>query len=254
MGRVVLTLTASGSVSDYSDNDKAKLRRKVADVARVDESLVTIRVAAASVLFIATIVVPASMTADEVQTSLSSTLSTADAASTALGVTVEKVPTTTVALAEPPSTPPPSPPSPKPLAPPNTEDESAGVAMEIIVLAIAGGAAVFLSLSYLARKAVLKKRVERREKISPQLSTVGIVARNAAPAATEIVAGNTTQDQRNHARVQATVARVRREQELRAARTSTVRAPGSGTSAQAVLPAPATDEESTESESELDRV
>ena len=128
--------------------------------------------------------------------------------------------------------------------------------MEIIVLAIAGGAAVFLSLCYLARKAVLKKKVERREKISPQLSTVGIVARNAAPA-TEIVASNTTQDRINHARVQATVARVRREQEQRAARTSIGRAPGtgSGTSAQAVFPAPATDEESTESESEeSDRV
>ena len=256
------------------------MRQKVADAAHVDESLVTIRVVAASVLVIATIAVPASMTADEVQTSLSSTLGTADAASAALGVTVEKVPTTTVALAEPPSAPPPSPspslpplpplpPRPKPLAPPNTEDESAGVAMEIIVLAIAGGAAVFLSLCYLARKAVLKKKDERREKISPQPSTVGIVARNAAPA-TEIVAGNATQDQINHARVQATVARVRREQEQRAARARPLEGilegypePEPGPKHLPRLssqrPPAATDEESTESDSEsqsleLDRV
>ena len=123
----MLTLTASGSVSDYSDSDKSSLQQKVADAAGVDKSLVTIRVAAASVRVTATIAVPTSMTADEVQTSLSSTLGTADAASTALGLTVEEVPTSAVALAEPPSTPPPSPlplsPSPPPSTPPPGSDD-----------------------------------------------------------------------------------------------------------------------------------
>ena len=90
---VVLTLTASGSVSDFSDNDKSSLQQKVATAAGVDKSLVTISVAAGSVLITATIAVPASTTADAVQTSLSSSLGTAADASTALGVTVEEVPT-----------------------------------------------------------------------------------------------------------------------------------------------------------------
>ena len=96
MGTVVLTLTASGSVSDYSDSRKSGLEEKIATVAGVDKSLVTIRVAAASVLITATIAVPASKTADQVQTLLSSTLSTVSDASVALGVTVEEVPTITV--------------------------------------------------------------------------------------------------------------------------------------------------------------
>ena len=97
MGKVVLTVTASGSVSDYSDNDKSALQQKIADAADVDKSLVTIRVAAASVRITATIAVPASKTADQVQTSLSSTLGTTNEDATiALGVTVEEVPTITV--------------------------------------------------------------------------------------------------------------------------------------------------------------
>ena len=91
----MLTLTASGSVSDYTDSVKSSLQQKIADAAGVHKSLVTIRVTAASVIITATIGVPASMTADQVQTSLSSSLGTADAASTALGITVEEVPTIT---------------------------------------------------------------------------------------------------------------------------------------------------------------
>jgi len=92
----VLTLTASGSVSDFSVSDKASLQQKVADAAGVDKSQVTIDVAAASVRITATIAVPASMAADEVQTSLASTLGTADAASAALGLTIEEMPTIVV--------------------------------------------------------------------------------------------------------------------------------------------------------------
>ena len=86
-------MTASGSVSDYSDT--SSLQQSVATAAGVDKSLVTISVAAASVIITATIAVPAS-TAAAVQTSLSSTLGTADQASAALGITVESVPTVVV--------------------------------------------------------------------------------------------------------------------------------------------------------------
>eukprot|EP00964_Phaeocystis_antarctica_P114142 scaffold78102_cov54-Phaeocystis_antarctica.AAC.1 len=90
-------MTASGSVSDYSDT--SSLQQGVATAAGVDKSLVTISVAAASVIITATIAVPAS-TAAAVQTSLSSTLGTADQASAALGITVESVPTVVVEGAE----------------------------------------------------------------------------------------------------------------------------------------------------------
>ena len=92
----MLTLTASGSVSDYSDNVTSSLQQKVATTAGVNKSLVTIDVAAASVRITATIAVPASPTADAVQTSLSAAFGTANAASTALGFTVEEVPIITV--------------------------------------------------------------------------------------------------------------------------------------------------------------
>ena len=98
---VVLTLTASGSVSDYSDT--SSLQQKIATAAGVDKSFVTISVAAASVIITATITVPASMTAAAVQTSLSSTLGTADKASAALGITVESDSTIkTVTVTDPP--------------------------------------------------------------------------------------------------------------------------------------------------------
>jgi hypothetical protein len=91
--QVVLTLTASGEVSDYSDSDKSTLQRIIAAVAGVDKDLVTISVAPGSVIITATIAVPASTTAAEVLTSLTSTLGTAASASTALGITVESDPT-----------------------------------------------------------------------------------------------------------------------------------------------------------------
>ena len=94
----MLTLTASGSVSDYSDT--SSLRQGIATAAGVDKSLVTIAITAASVIITATIAVPASTTAAAVQTSLSSTLGTAADASAALGVTIESAPTVALVEAE----------------------------------------------------------------------------------------------------------------------------------------------------------
>ena len=92
----MLTLRASGSVSDYSDT--SALQTAIADNAGVDPSLVSISVTAASVIITATIKVPASSTADALQATLTSRLGTAASASTALGITVESDPTI-VALA-----------------------------------------------------------------------------------------------------------------------------------------------------------
>ena len=94
----MLTLTVSGTLSDYADT--SSLRQNIASAAGVDASLVTISVAAASVLITATIAVPASSTAEAVQTSLAATLGTAATASAALGVTVVSTPT--IVVAEPP--------------------------------------------------------------------------------------------------------------------------------------------------------
>jgi len=92
----MLVLTASGSVSDYSDSAKSSLEQKIGAAAGDDKLPVIIAITAASVIITATIAVPASTTAAAVKASLSSTLRTADAASSALGISVEGVPTITI--------------------------------------------------------------------------------------------------------------------------------------------------------------
>jgi hypothetical protein len=105
----VLTLTASGSVGDYSDT--SSLKQSVAAAAVVDVWFVTITVAAASVLITATITVPESTTASAVQSSLLFTLGgSTESVLAALNVTVESSPTVVIVLppSAPPSMPPPS--------------------------------------------------------------------------------------------------------------------------------------------------
>jgi len=103
----VLTLTASGSVGDYSDT--SSLQQKVADAAGVNVNVVEIRVAAASVLITATIAVPAATSASAVQSSLLSTLGgSPESASIALNIMVESSPTVAIAV-QPSAPPPPSP-------------------------------------------------------------------------------------------------------------------------------------------------
>ena len=105
----MLTLTASGSVGDYSDT--SSLKQSVAAAAVVDVWFVTITVAAASVLITATITVPESTTASAVQSSLLFTLGgSTESVLAALNVTVESSPTVVIVLppSAPPSMPPPS--------------------------------------------------------------------------------------------------------------------------------------------------
>jgi hypothetical protein len=112
----VLTLTASGVVSDYSDT--SSLQQLIATAAGVDKSLVTISVAAASVIITAAIAVPAATTAAAVTSSLSASLSTTEAASDVLGITV--VCRRIWPASSPPAPPPPSPPPAPPPTPPPT--------------------------------------------------------------------------------------------------------------------------------------
>ena len=90
----MLTIMASGDVSNYADT--SSLRQTIATAAGVDASLVTISVKSASVIITATIAVPATTTAAAVQSTVSSNLGTTAAASAALGITVEAVPTIAV--------------------------------------------------------------------------------------------------------------------------------------------------------------
>jgi len=114
---LTLTITAAGAVSDYTD--VSGLKQKVATAAGVDVNLVTINVAAGSVIITATITVPAASSVKTVQASLDSTLGTTTAAaSTALGITVEAVPVVVSNASPPPLPPPPPPPSPPPPLPP----------------------------------------------------------------------------------------------------------------------------------------
>jgi hypothetical protein len=115
---VVLTMTASGSLSDYADT--SLLQDKFASAAGVDKAFVTIAVEAGSVVITAKITVLAAATSSEaVQASLTSTFGTAASASTALNITIVSDPSIEVAAPPsapppPPSSPPPPPPSPSP--------------------------------------------------------------------------------------------------------------------------------------------
>ena len=132
---VVLSITASGSVSDYADT--GSLQQSIASAAGVHTSLVTVSVAAASVIITATIAVPAATTAAAVQATLSASLPTAATATAALGISVESVPFVTLA----------SPPPLPPLLPPPYASDTAGLRTEAIIgIAVGVGAAVLLAV------------------------------------------------------------------------------------------------------------
>ena len=160
----MLTLTASGSVSDYSDT--SALQSLIAVKANVDAASVSIRVAPASVIITATIAVPASTTPTAVQSRLKSTLGTAAAASAALGITVESDPSITESPGQRDPSPPPS---PSPATTPTgggTDSKAEALAEEASggggapTAAIGGGAAVaILLLVGLAFLYLRKKRM-----------------------------------------------------------------------------------------------
>ena len=81
----MLVLKASGSITDYSNatglDGKIAISGKIAEIAEIDTSAVSLTFTAANVLVTATIAVPASTTAAAVQDLLTSALGTASAAS-----------------------------------------------------------------------------------------------------------------------------------------------------------------------------
>lgn len=145
----MLTMTASGSVSDYRDT--SSLRTVIATLAGVDASAVTITVAAASVLIIATIAVPASNTPAAVQALLSAALPTAAAASSRLGVTVEASPTVVVV-------------SPSSLEESFDEirsDDSKTMDTSVLVIGVVGGGTVLGLVCAIAACALMRRRINK---------------------------------------------------------------------------------------------
>ena len=160
----MLTLVVSGSVSDYSDT--SDLQTSIAVNAGVDSALVSITIAAASVIITATITVPVSTTADAMQTTLFSRLGTASTASTALGITVESDPIITKSLAA---------------TPTGGGDDTAGTLAEASgsgappIEAIGGGAAVAILLVLaLAFLYLRKKRMAAGSQSSVVLTAINL--------------------------------------------------------------------------------
>ena len=153
---VEITLIASGSVSDYSDTLILQLKSRIAIAAGVDESLVTIRVTAASVIITATIFVPAGTTAAAVKGLLSASLGTAAAASELLGITVESDPIMVATEAP--------------------QDSSDSINVGVIVGAIAGGLACVLSMIVIAVCVVkkMKKQPANSEVDTKQVAMTNI--------------------------------------------------------------------------------
>ena len=154
---MVLTITASGSVSDYADT--SSLRQKIANAAGLeDASLVTISVAPASVIITATIAVPATTTVAAVQSTVSSNLGTAAVASAALGITVEAVPTITSTVTDSTSLAPPPPTSSDDGGLPSSESyirQETSDNTTVIIAAAVGG---LLLLAVVAGVAIVMKK------------------------------------------------------------------------------------------------
>ena len=179
---VVLTLEAGGSVSDYADT--LGLRQKIATAAGVSPSSVAISVMAASVIIIATITVPPSTTVSEVSTALSTSLTSADTASAALGVTIESVP----AIEIPPG---PSPPPPPELSFPMV----AVIAPTVIVLVAAVGHVAYRSIRGRRSSTVEPGVMVNHISSQPHIHSTNTVAMSAAApcassGATYVVAVN----------------------------------------------------------------
>ena len=114
--KVSVQVTAAGSVSDYDATKKAAVECAMATIAGVECNAVTVTVTSGSVILDFIIITTDSAA---VQATVATALATTADASTALGVTVESVPTATTAPPSPsPPPPPPSPPPPSPSPPP----------------------------------------------------------------------------------------------------------------------------------------
>ena len=154
---IVVTLTASGSIDDFPDT--SSVQRIFASAAGVNTD-VAIAMAPGSVIITATIAVPASTTADAMQTSLVSNLGTTAAASKALGITIVEKPSIIITIITSPPLPrPPPSQSRPPVSPPiatttsllTKDDAGAQVDFTAILIGGAAAAVALLTLFFASR-------------------------------------------------------------------------------------------------------
>ena len=137
---VRMSMTAEGSVSDYGLEERVRLMGYIALVADVPIGSVSVSITAASVNIQADIEASTAEEASTLETTLTSQLSDATAASALLRITVLTAPTIDVAVVLESPPPPPSPPpllSPPP-APPPPVNNNVNNNMPIIIAAAAG--------------------------------------------------------------------------------------------------------------------
>ena len=90
--KTIVTMTAAGDVSDYDDTVKAGLATKFAELAGVDPSAVAVTVRPASVIIEVAITVADASAATALVSTISTQLSSADAASAFTGLTITSAP------------------------------------------------------------------------------------------------------------------------------------------------------------------
>jgi len=103
-------LTATGDVSDYTDDVKDGLANKFAELAGVDTKDVEVEVRTASVLIVVSITVTDAAAASALSTTVTTQLNSASAASSFTGLSITSAPTaravaTTTIVTQPPSSP-----------------------------------------------------------------------------------------------------------------------------------------------------
>jgi len=156
---VVVTLLAAGSVGDFGEEELIEISATIAAVAGVPPEAVSVVVVAGSVLITATVQVPATQDANDVQLALQRSMPTAQAARDLLGVQIEAQPLFTRRLAVPPS--PPSEAGAPPLLPLAVQESSSRpspliIALPIVAAVIIAALSVLLIVSVTARKRVLQ--------------------------------------------------------------------------------------------------
>ena len=158
------------------------MQQTIAAIAAVDTSAVTISVTAASVRITVNIAVPTSTTAAALQSLLSTSLSSAAAASEQLGITVEEVPTVQLASSQ----------DDVALLPNKTQDAHGGENATMLALIGSGlVVAAVLAASFFARKRHLdKKGLVHIGKIDPTLVSLETGSPDSGPTSEQDFQGN----------------------------------------------------------------
>lgn len=148
--RTIVSLTASGTVSDYTPTRQRAIAHNFAVAAGVSVDRVSIAVLPASVRLVITIVSPTRAAAQSIQTALAPSLASPAAAAALLpdDVTVESTPTIVAVDTGAPS--PRPPPSAPPLVPPQSLQLSSAAATPVSVVAVAACVSVICMLCLLA--------------------------------------------------------------------------------------------------------